>query len=289
MDTIVNIFPSNLFQPMVDASMLQIIVIALFIGFGIIIAGEKGQLFKEFIDSVYEVFMVIMKGIIKVTPIAVFCLITPVVAVNGPEVLGSLALVLLTAYIAYFVHALVTYSTAVSTLGHMNPITFLKGAFPAFLFAFSSTSSIATLPVSMECAEKLGARKDVASFTLPLGATVNMDGTAIYQGVCAIFIASCFGIQLTFGQMLTIVLTATLASIGTAGTPGAGMIMLAMVLQSVGLPVEGIALVAGVDRIFDMGRTGINVVGDISAAVIVSDYETRREAAEAKKANKATA
>ena len=289
MDTIVNIFPSNLFQPMVDASMLQIIVIALFIGFGIIIAGEKGQLFKEVIDSIYEVFMVIMKGIIKVTPIAVFCLITPVVAVNGPEVLGSLALVLLTAYIAYFVHALVTYSTAVSTLGHMNPITFLKGAFPAFLFAFSSTSSIATLPVSMECAEKLGARKDVASFTLPLGATVNMDGTAIYQGVCAIFIASCFGIQLTFGQMLTIVLTATLASIGTAGTPGAGMIMLAMVLQSVGLPVEGIALVAGVDRIFDMGRTGINVVGDISAAVIVSDYETRREAAEAKKANKATA
>ncbi len=284
MDTIVNIFPSNLFQPMVDSSMLQIIVIALFIGFGIIIAGEKGQLFKELIDSIYEVFMIIMKGIIKVTPIAVFCLITPVVAVNGPEVLGSLALVLLTAYIAYFVHALVTYSTAVSVLGHMNPITFLKGAFPGFLFAFSSTSSIATLPVSMECVEKMGGRKDVASFTLPLGATINMDGTAIYQGVCAIFIASCFGIQLTFGQMLTIVLTATLASIGTAGTPGAGMIMLAMVLQSVGLPVEGIALVAGVDRIFDMGRTGINVVGDMSAAMIITDYENRREAKEAAKA-----
>jgi Na+/H+-dicarboxylate symporter len=166
----------------------------------------------------------------------------------------------------------------------MNPVTFLKGALPAFLFAFSSTSSIGTLPVTMECAEKMGGRKDVASFTLPLGATINMDGTAIYQGVCAIFIASCFGINLTLGQMVTIVLTATLASIGTAGTPGAGMIMLAMVLQSVGLPVEGIALVAGVDRIFDMGRTGINVVGDLSAAMIISDYETRREAKEAAKA-----
>ena len=283
MDTIVNIFPSNIFQPMVESTMLQVIVIALFVGFGIIIAGDKGQAFKEWIDSAYEVFMVIMRGIIKMTPIAVFCLITPVVAVNGPEVLGSLAMVLLTAYIAYAVHALFTYSIAVKTLGHMSPAKFFKGALPAFLFAFSSTSSIGTLPVTMECAEEMGARKDVASFTLPLGATINMDGTAIYQGVCAIFIASCFGIHLSFGQMITIVLTATLASVGTAGTPGAGMIMLAMVLQSVGLPVEGIALVAGVDRIFDMGRTGINVVGDLSAAMIVSDYEARREGKSFKK------
>jgi len=159
----------------------------------------------------------------------------------------------------------------------MNPITFFKGAMPGAMFAFSSTSSIGTLPVSMECVEKMGGRKDVASFTLPLGATVNMDGTAIYQGVCSIFIAACFGIDLTLGQMVTIVLTATLASIGTAGTPGAGMIMLAMVLQSVGLPVEGIALVAGVDRIFDMGRTAINVTGDMSAAMIVSYSENQRE------------
>ena len=280
MDTIVNIFPSNLFEPMVNNTMLQVIVIALFVGFGIIIAGDKGLPVKEWIDSAYEVIMVIMRGIIKMTPIAVFCLITPVVAVNGPQVLGSLAMVLLTAYIAYAVHALFTYSLAVKTLGHMSPAKFLKGALPAFLFAFSSTSSIGTLPVTMECAEKMGGRKDVASFTLPLGATINMDGTAIYQGVCAIFIASCYGIHLTLGQMVTIVLTATLASIGTAGTPGAGMIMLAMVLQSVGLPVEGIALVAGVDRIFDMGRTGINVVGDLSAAMIISDYETRREGKE---------
>ena len=284
MDTIVNIFPSNLFAPMVESSMLQIIVIALFVGFGIIIAGDKAKLFSDWIDSVYEVFMVIMRGIIKVTPIAVFCLITPVVAENGPQVLGSLAMVLLTAYVAYAVHMFFTYSLAVKFLGHFSPAKFFKGAMPGFLFAFSSTSSIGTLPVSMECVESMGGRKDVASFTLPLGATINMDGTAIYQGVCAIFIASCFGIHLTFSQMITIVLTATLASVGTAGTPGAGMIMLAMVLQSVGLPVEGIALVAGVDRIFDMGRTGVNVVGDMSAAMIISDYENRREAKEGKKA-----
>ena len=284
MDTIVNIFPSNLFAPMVESSMLQIIVIALFVGFGIIIAGDKAKLFSDWIDSVYEVFMVIMRGIIKVTPIAVFCLITPVVAENGPQVLGSLAMVLLTAYVAYAVHMFFTYSLAVKFLGHFSPAKFFKGAMPGFLFAFSSTSSIGTLPVSMECVENMGGRKDVASFTLPLGATINMDGTAIYQGVCAIFIASCFGIHLTFSQMITIVLTATLASVGTAGTPGAGMIMLAMVLQSVGLPVEGIALVAGVDRIFDMGRTGVNVVGDMSAAMIISDYENRREAKEGKKA-----
>ena len=200
------------------------------------------------------------------------------VAENGPKVLGSLALVLLCAYIAYAVHVFVTYSTAVSILGKMNPLKFLKGGTEAFLFAFTSTSSAATIPISLECAEKnLGVRKDVASFTLPLGATINMDGTAIYQGVAAVFIASCYGIDLTLGDMITIILTATLASIGTAGTPGAGMIMLAMVLESVGLPVEGIALVFGVDRIFDMGRTGVNVLGDLSAAVIVDRSEKKRE------------
>jgi Na+/H+-dicarboxylate symporter len=149
---------------------------------------------------------------------------------------------------------------------------------PAIIFAFSSASSVGTLPLNMECAQKLGADKEVTSFVLPLGATINMDGTAIYQGVCAVFIASCYGINMTFSQMLTIVLTATLASIGTAGVPGAGMVMLAMVLQSVGLPVEGIALVAGVDRIFDMGRTVVNITGDSSCAIIVSELQRRRAA-----------
>jgi len=154
---------------------------------------------------------------------------------------------------------------------------------PAMIFAFSSASSVGTLPLTLECSEKLGADREVASFVLPLGATINMDGTAIYQGVCAIFIASCFGIDLTLGQMATIVITATLASIGTAGVPGAGMVMLAMVLQSVGLPVEGIALVAGVDRIFDMGRTVLNITGDASCAIIVSSLERKKELKKAAK------
>ena len=151
------------------------------------------------------------------------------------------------------------------------------------MMAFSSASSVGALPLNIECSEKLGARKDIAAFTLPLGATINMDGTAIYQGVCAIFIASCFGISLTLPQQATIILTATLASIGTAGVPGAGMIMLAMVLQSVGLPVEGIALVAGVDRIFDMGRTTVNITGDAACAIIVTKMEEKKEARKAGK------
>lgn len=150
------------------------------------------------------------------------------------------------------------------------------------MMAFSSASSVGALPLNIECSEKLGARKDIASFTLPLGATINMDGTAIYQGVCTIFIASCFGITLTLPQQLTVILTATLASIGTAGVPGSGMIMLAMVLQSVGLPVEGIALVAGVDRVFDMGRTTVNITGDAACAIIVSRMEDRKEARNAR-------
>lgn len=163
-------------------------------------------------------------------------------------------------------------------MGGVNPIQFFKGMAPAMIMAFSSASSVGTLPLNLECAEKLGARRDVASFVLPLGATINMDGTAIYQGVCAIFIATCYGVDLTLGQMVTIVLTATLASIGTAGVPGAGMVMLAMVLQSVGLPVEGIALVAGVDRIFDMGRTTVNITGDAACSIIISRLETKKEA-----------
>ena len=165
----------------------------------------------------------------------------------------------------------------------MSPVKFFKGMMPAIMMAFSSASSVGTLPLNLECVQKLGAKKDVASFVLPLGATINMDGTAIYQGVCAIFIATCYGIDLTLGQQITIVLTATLASIGTAGVPGAGMIMLAMVLQSVGLPVEGIALVAGIDRIFDMGRTTINITGDAACAVIVSKLEDKKAARQAAK------
>ncbi len=278
MDTLVGIFPSNFINPMLQANMLQVIVIALLFGFGIIIAGEKGEPLAQVITSLCDVSMIIMEMILKLSPIGVFCLITPVVAENGPKILGSLAMVLLVAYICYAIHAIVVYSSSVKILGNVSPIKFFKTMAPAMAFAFSSASSVGTLPLNLECTQKLGAKKDVASFVLPLGATINMDGTAIYQGVCSVFIAACFGIDLTFSQMLTIVLTATIASIGTAGVPGSGMIMLAMVLQSVGLPIEGIALVAGVDRIFDMGRTVVNITGDAACTVIVSNIEDKKEA-----------
>ena len=283
MQVLVDIFPSNFLAPLVNANMLQIIVIALLVGFGIILVGEKADKVRVAIEQINEVFMKVMELILKLSPIGVFCLLTPVVAENGAMIIGSLAMVLLVAYISYILHAVIVYSTTVKTLGGLSPLKFFKGMSPAMIFAFSSASSVGTLPLTLECSEKLGADKEVASFVLPLGATINMDGTAIYQGVCAIFIASCFGIDLTLGQMATIVITATLASIGTAGVPGAGMVMLAMVLQSVGLPVEGIALVAGVDRIFDMGRTVLNITGDASCAIIVSNMERKKELKKAAK------
>ena len=278
MQTIIDIFPSNPITPLANASMLQVIVISLLVGFGILLAGEKGLVAAQVVDSFNEVSMKIMDLIIKLSPIGVACLICPVVAENGPKILSSLLTVLLVAYGGYIIHAAVVYSSTVKVLAGISPVQFFKGMAPAMMMAFSSASSVGTLPFTLECSERLGARKEVASFVLPLGATINMDGTAIYQGVCAVFIASCYGIDLTIGQMATIVLTATLASIGTAGVPGAGMVMLAMVLQSVNIPVEGIALVAGIDRIFDMGRTTINITGDAACAVVVSKMEDRKVA-----------
>lgn len=278
MDTIVNIFPSNFFQPLADATMLQVIVIALFFGFGIILAGEKGQLAKDMVDSCAEVSFKVMFMILKLSPIGVFALICPVVASNGPDVLLPLLKVILVAYAAYIIHMLVTYSTAVKIASGMSPLTFFKGMSEPILFAFSSASSVGTLPFNMDATQQMGARKEISSFVLPLGATINMDGTAIYQGVCAIFIAEIFGMDLTMAQQLIIILTATLASVGTAGVPGAGVIMLAMVLESVGLPLEGIALVAGIDRILDMGRTTVNITGDAACTMCVDAWEKKREA-----------
>lgn len=275
MDTIVGIFPSNFIAPMSSANMLQLIVMALVMGFAVLLLGDEASMVKSAVNQFNLVFMKCIDMVLKLSPIGVFCLLCPVVAENGAAIIGSLAMVLLTAYIAYIVHMVVVYSLTVRTLGGMSPIEFFKGMMPAMIFAFSSASSVGTLPINLECSRKLGASDEISSFVLPLGATINMDGTAIYQGVCAIFIAACYGIQLTFPQMLTIVLTATLASIGTAGVPGAGMVMLAMVLTAVGLPVDGIALVAGVDRIFDMGRTVVNITGDASCAIIVTNLEKK--------------
>ncbi|MDY4444496.1 MAG: dicarboxylate/amino acid:cation symporter, partial [Butyricicoccus sp.] len=196
MDTLVNIFPSNFIQPMSEANMLQVIVMALLIGFAIILIGDEASMVIRGVNSLNAVFMKCMEMILKLSPIGVFCLLCPVVATNGAAIIGSLAMVLLAAYICYIVHAVVVYSIAVRTMGGMNPAAFFKGMLPAIMFAFSSASSVGTLPINLECTEKMGASREIASFVLPLGATINMDGTAIYQGVCAIFIAACYGINL---------------------------------------------------------------------------------------------
>ena len=276
-DTLVNIFPSNFFKPLAEANMLQVIVTAILFGFGIILAGEKGKAAEAVVNSCAEVSFKVMDMIIRLSPIGVFALICPVVAQNGLAVLLPLLKVILVAYVGYLCHMVVVYSASVKAFAGMSPLTFFKGMSRPILFAFSSASSVGTLPFNMEATQALGARREVASFVLPLGATINMDGTAIYQGVCAIFIAQIFGIGLSIPQQLTIILTATLASIGTAGVPGSGMIMLAMVLQSVGLPVEGIALVAGIDRILDMGRTVVNITGDAACTICVDAWEKKRE------------
>ena len=270
MSTLVSIFPTNMWQSFSNANMLQVIVIALFFGGSIMAAGEKAKLCRDIVSSFYSVIEKLMGFVISLAPIGVFTYMAWVVATQGASILGSLALVLLCAYIGYIIHAVVVYSVSAKAFAGINPITFFKGASAAMIFAFTSTSSAATLPVSKECADNMGAEGDISSFVLPLGATINMDGTAIYMGVTSVFIAFCYGVDLSIAQMVTIVLTATLASIGTAGVSGAGMIMLAMVLQSVGLPVEGIALIAGVDKLFDMGRTCLNITGDATCALAVS-------------------
>ena len=277
MDVIVNIFPDNLLKPMVDTNMLPVIVIAIFFGAGVLAAGEKGKMIADIVDSMNEVVMKVLMMIIKLTPIGVFCLMADVVAVNGAKVVGSLALVVGVAYIGYILQLVIVYSLSAKFLAGMSPIKFFKGMAAAMLTAFTTTSSNATLPVNIECCNDMGAEPEISSFVLPLGATINMDGTAIYQAVATVFIACCYGVDLTIGQMAMVVVTATLASIGTAGVSGAGMIMLSMVLLQVGLPVEGIAIIAGVDKLFDMGRTTLNITGDATCAMWLSKVERRNK------------
>ena len=277
MDVIVGIFPDNLFGPMVSSDMLPVIVIAILFGAGILAAGDRGKKIGALVEDMNEIVMKIMMMVIKITPIGVFCLMTNVVAVNGPEIVGTLALVIGIAYLSYLIHVVVVYGLSVRFLSGMNPLKFAKGIYPAFICAFTTTSSNATLPLNIECCNKMGAEPEISSFVLPLGATINMDGTAIYQAVATVFIAACYGMDLTIGDMAMVVLTATLASVGTAGVSGAGMIMLAMVLTSIGIPVEGIAIIAGVDKIFDMGRFLQHDVADRHRCVLLASAEVEDE------------
>ncbi len=273
-DTLLNIIPTNPIKALADGNMLQIIAFALILGGGIVVLGDKGKPVYDFFDSLAEITYKITGGIMKLAPYAVFALITPVVAENGPKILLPLLSVILIVYAGCVIHAAVVYSGTLALFAKISPIKFFKSIFPAQAIAFTTCSSAATLPVNMQCTEEsLGVPKSISSFVLPLGATINMDGTALYQGVCALFIANVFGLELTLSQQFTIVLTATLASIGTAGVPGAGLIMLTMVLQTVGLPLEGLALVAGIDRVLDMARTTVNITGDSACAVVIAASE----------------
>ena len=272
MSVLIGIFPTNMWSAFVNANMLQVIVIALFLGGAMLAAGEKSQMCRDFVDSAYAVIEQLMAFIISLSPIGVFTYMAWVTATQGASILGSLALVLLCAYVGYFLHAIIVYSFSAKVFAGLSPVAFFKGAVPAMIFAFTSASSTATLPVSKECADNMGADKDISAFALPLGATVHMDGTAIYMCVATVFLATCAGVQLTLTQLIMVVAIATLSAIGTAGTPGAGVIMLTMVLGTVGIPVDYIGLIIAVDRLFDMGRTTMNITGDIAGALCVTKW-----------------
>ena len=234
MQVIIDIFPTNAMEAMLKANMLQIIVFSLFMGIGITAVGDRAKTLYNVFDGLAEVSYKIVGFIMNVAPIGVFGLITPVVAANGPAVLLPLLKVVIAVYLGCFLHAVIVYGGLLKFVGKISPIKFFKAILPAQVLSFTSCSSGGTLPVSMQCIQKLGVSKDISSFVLPLGATINIDGTAVYQGVCALFIAQIYGVDLTTGQYLTIVLTGTLASIGTAGVPGAGFIMLTMILTAIG-------------------------------------------------------
>ncbi|MBR2045515.1 MAG: dicarboxylate/amino acid:cation symporter [Agathobacter sp.] len=272
-DTFVGIVPSNPLGALVEGNMLQIIFFAIVLGIGIVNVGKKGEYLKNVMDSLYEVISEITKGVMYLTPLGILGLMIPVVASNGLSVLLPLLKVILVFYLGVAIHIGLVYCFLLKKFTRYSIKEFFKKMFPALVVGFTTCSSSATLPVSLkQIQNELKVSKDVSSFVLSLGATINMDGNALYQGIVALFVAQAYGVDLTFTNMFMIVLTGTLASIGAAGVPGAGMIVLSTVLMSVGLPVDGIVIVAGIDRILDMGRTMINICGDAVTATIVDNY-----------------
>ncbi len=269
MDQIVGMFPDNILTPLSSMAMIQVIVIAILFGVAMVHVAEKGEPARKLVLSLNEVVGKVLYYIMAMAPVGVFCMLTPVVVNNGPSVLGSYAVLVVLAYSCFLIHVLCVYSPLVYFLGGLSPLRFLKEMQPAMLFAFSSDSSVATLPYSMECTEKLGVDKSVGSFVLSLGATINMDGVAIYLGATSVFMATCCGIDLGLNQYFAIAFAATVASIGTPGIPGGSLALMAMVFASANIPVECVAVAAGIDRIIDMGRTVMSVTGDASCAVVM--------------------
>ncbi len=273
-DVIVNIFPSNPIQAMAEGNMLQVIVFSLLMGIAIAQSGESGSRVKAWFEDMNDIVMKMVGILMELAPYGVFCLLAKLFAGLGAGAIVDLSLYFSTVVLALVLHCFGVYGMILKTITRINPMTFFRHLRPLMMFAFSTSSSNATLPITLRTAEeKLGVDNRVASFTVPLGATINMDGTAIMQGVATAFIAQAYQVDIGLSGYLMVVLTATLASVGTAGVPGVGLITLAMVLQQVNLPVEGIALIIGVDRLLDMIRTAVNVTGDSMVTLTVAKSE----------------
>ncbi len=272
--TLLNMIPKNPIGALAAGNILQIIVFALGLGIALTLCGEKAEPAVKLFESLAEGMYKLTEMVMKLAPYGVFGLMAWVAGKYGLDILLPLAKVIAVVYLGCLIHVLVFYTGLVSILGRLNPARYLKGLANPAAVAFTTTSSSGTLPATIKASrEEMGVSKGISSFVLPLGATINMDGTALYQGVCALFIAQAFGIDLVFSDYVLIIMTSTLASIGTAGVPGAGLIMLSLVLTTVGLPIEGLAIVAGIDRILDMARTSVNVCGDLMVTILVGKSE----------------
>ena len=275
-EVLINIFPTNPVAAMAEGNMLQIIVFSLLFGIALKSLGSSGESLKRSFEVLNELMINLVKMLIELAPYGIFALLFSLFAVQGFGMIGDLAKYFFLLVFVLIFHAFFTYGSLLSILGRVNPALFFTKVRSLAIFAFSTSSSSATMPITLDTVKnQLGVRPSIGSFTVPLGATINMDGTAIMQGIATVFISQAYNIELTMIDYLMVVLTATLASIGTAGVPGVGLIMLAMVLEQVGLPVEGIALIIGVDRLLDMTRTAVNVCGDamVSCVVAISEDE----------------
>lgn len=273
-DTLLNIIPKNPVQSMANGDMLPIIIFALFVGIMLAKLGTRGSVVANFFSQFNDVMMEMTMAIMKIAPIGVFCLIARTFATVGFSAFAPMLKYMGNVTLALAIQCLVVYQILLFVFTRLNPFKFIKKFLPVMGFAFSTATSNATIPMSIDTlSKKMGVSKQISSFTIPLGATINMDGTSIMQGVAVVFIAQAYGIPLTMGNLATVVVTATLASIGTAGVPSVGLVTLAMVLNSVGLPTEGIALIMGIDRILDMIRTAVNISGDAVCTTIVCHQE----------------
>lgn len=278
--TLINLFPKNPLQAMSEENMLQIITFAIFIGVGLIMVGSKAEAVHRLFEQTNEVLMYIVTMIMSVfAPIGTFGLVAHAFTGAGFGAIQQLGMYFFIVLLALFIHFFVVYGSAVKFMAKSSPLKFFKGFLPAITLGFSASSSTATLPVSLKCTKNMGVRPEVSSFVQPLGATINMDGTAIMQGVATIFIAQISGVELSFMQIITVVVIAVVASIGTAGVPGVGLIMLAMVLNAVGLDPAAIGIILGIDRLLDMTRTSVNITGDAACALIISKAEDKKLAA----------